>query len=76
MLIFYCNWLINSYRDTNGNVFFNEMLFCTIRAIYKTKIKASAFLYKKEKQTLKRIAKAASKASKGGFYETTRVRKK
>jgi len=60
-------------RDNGGNVFFNEVLYCTVHPLYTKGMIEDAFTKRKEKEAKKLLIKAAEREGKRAYYEVSRV---
>ena len=59
--------------DENMNVYFNELLYCTLRPLYTQGIREDLFIRKREKGIRNDILAAAEIAAKRAYYAISRV---
>jgi hypothetical protein len=59
--------------NAEKNVYFNELLFCTLRRVYVELVRMNDFMYRKEGETRDAIKHNSEKAAKQGRYGVARV---
>lgn len=64
--------ILNS--NAEKDIFFNEILFCTMRRVYSRLFIRNDYIRGKEQETRVIIRKLADYAAKRGHYTTTRVK--